>query len=400
MASTARYLFRMAQADRSEAQPVAVTYARVAVIGGGPGGLAVAGALAQRGIAALVLEADADVGSTWRSHYDRLHLHTVRWLSGLPGFPIPRRMGRWVARDDVVAYLEEYRRRMGIEVRSGSLVLRVEREGGSGWRLHTSTGDVVARRVVVAAGYNRRPSLPDWPGQDGFSGEIVHSSAYRNASPYRDRDVLVAGSGNSGAEIAVDLVEGGARNVWIAVRTPPNIQKREIVPGVPTQLVGAAIRHLPVPVVDRLTLAVQRAFIGDLSEFGLESPSRGVYSRVLEEERIPIIDVGLLDLVRARRVVVVPAVDGFEGGFVRLSDGRRLRVDAVVAATGFSRALEELVGHLGVLRANGRPAAHGADAHPAAPGLHFVGYSNPLSGNLLEMARDARRIARRFAQTP
>ena len=82
--------------------------------------------------------------------------------------------------------------------------------------------------MVVATGYNHTPFMPDYPGKDGFEGELVHASDYRNPEPYRGRDVLVVGSGNTGAEIAVDLVEGGARRVRLAVRTPPNIVRRQV----------------------------------------------------------------------------------------------------------------------------------------------------------------------------
>ncbi|HNV42818.1 MAG TPA: FAD-dependent monooxygenase, partial [Ornithinibacter sp.] len=72
--------------------------AQVVVIGAGPGGLAAAAALGARGVQALVVDRDSQVGSSWRRHYERLHLHTPRRWSGLPGYRIPRRFGRWVAR--------------------------------------------------------------------------------------------------------------------------------------------------------------------------------------------------------------------------------------------------------------------------------------------------------------
>ena len=55
----------------------------------------------------VVLERADSVGASWQGRYDSLRLHTARWLSGLPGAPIPRQYGRWVARDDFVAYLRE-----------------------------------------------------------------------------------------------------------------------------------------------------------------------------------------------------------------------------------------------------------------------------------------------------
>ena len=74
------------------------------VIGAGPAGLATAAMLKKRGIDVLVLERDEAVGSSWRKHYDRLHLHTVRWLSHLPGYRLSRRHGKWVSRDGVIGY--------------------------------------------------------------------------------------------------------------------------------------------------------------------------------------------------------------------------------------------------------------------------------------------------------
>ena len=108
---------------------------------------------------------------------------------------------------------------------------------------------------------------------------------------------------------------------------------------------------------------------------------------------MPILDVGLTSLVKARRVEIVRGVDGFDGADVLLASGERIAPAAVIAATGYRRGLEQLVGHLGVLAPNGKPRVHGADTDPAAPGLHFIGFSNPISGMFREIAIDARRIA-------
>lgn len=143
-------------------------------------------------------------------------------------------------------------------------------------------------------------------------------------------------------------------------------------------------------------MVVQRLTIGDLSAHGLPPPTRGTYSRALEDS-IPILDVGLVDLLKRGRVEAVPAVESFEGADVVLADGRRVRPDAVIAATGFRRGLEPLVGHLGLVGPNGRPTVHGARTDGAAPGLRFIGFTNPLSGNLREIGIDASRIARAVA---
>src|SRR6266516_2425902 len=202
-----------------------------------------------------------DVGAAWTTRYDRLHLHTVRWLSCLPGYRMPRAFGKWPSRDRVIEYLQRYADRTAIEVRKGIEVERLDR-GSAAWKVVSAEGAIEAERVVVATGHSNVPYLPDWPG--AFAGEIVHSADYRNPFAYRGRRVLVVGSGNSGAEIAVDLAEGGAREVLLSVRTPPSIVRRATL-GVPSQLLGVASMHLPTAVVDRIAAGIRRVAIPDLA---------------------------------------------------------------------------------------------------------------------------------------
>jgi hypothetical protein len=67
--------------------------------------------------------------------------------------------------------------------------------------------------------------------------------------------------------------------------------------------------------------------------------------------------------------------------------------DAVIACTGYVKGLEQLVGHLGVLDESGSPVNRGGEQNPSAPGLHFIGYINPLSGRLWSIRSESRRIA-------
>jgi cation diffusion facilitator CzcD-associated flavoprotein CzcO len=366
----------------------------VYVIGGGPGGLAAAYALRARGVRAVVLERSDQVGASWRRHYDRLRLHTTRRLSSLPGLPMPRRFGRWPARDDVVRYLEKYAEHHRLEVVTGVEVHRVEpAPDGDGWLLRASGGrELTGAAVVVATGYNHTPRVPDWPGRDSYTGTFLHACEYRSAAPHAGRDVLVVGVGNTGAEIAVDLVEGGAARVRLAVRTPPHLVRRSTA-GWAAQYTAVLVRRLPVRLVDRLARPLARVSVPDLSARGLPRPDTGLYSRV-RQGAVPAHRVDLIDAVRRGRVEVVAAVEGFEGGKVVLADGDRVAPDTVIAATGYERGLTGLVGHLGVLDARGRPVVRGARTPKDAPGLYFTGFTNPISGMLRELARDAVRIAR------
>jgi putative flavoprotein involved in K+ transport len=361
----------------------------IAIVGGGSAGLATAALLRRRGLDVLVLEAGPEPGAAWRDRYDRLRLHTPRLLSGLPGHRIPRRYGRWVARDDLVEYFREYVERERIEIRTGVRVDRIDRLDES-WQLETSTRPVGAATVIVATGYNGAPSVPDWPGRESFTGELVHSSAYVNAEPYRGRDVLVVGAGNSGAEIATDIADGGASRSRLSVRTPPQIVRRATA-GVPAQLLGMAIRHLPPDWVDPITKAQRRISIPDLSAQGLPRPEHGVRTAFIATGTTPILDVGIVEAIRRGRVEVVGAVEGFDGGDVLLAGGSRIAPDAVIAATGFRAELKALVGHLGVLGPRGLPVK--TDGEPVLPGLWFVGFVPTLGGQLREGSIAARKVA-------
>ncbi|MFL5909222.1 MAG: flavin-containing monooxygenase, partial [Gaiellaceae bacterium] len=330
------------------------------IVGAGSAGLATAALLRRQGLDPLVLEAGPEPGAAWRERYDRLRLHTPRLLSGLPGLRIPRRYGRWVRRDDLIAYFKEYAASQGVEVRTGVRVDRID----PGWELDTSAGPMRAETVIVATGYNGAPFIPDWPGRDAFAGELIHSSEYRNPVPYRGRDVLVVGAGNSGAEIATDVADGGASSSRLSVRTPPQIVRRATA-GIPAQLIGNGIRKLPPGWVDPFSIAQRKLSIPDLSSRGLPRPEHGIRTSFITTGTTPILDVGIVGAVRSGRVQIVAAVERFEGDDVVLADESRVTPDAVIAATGFRAGLDSLVGHLDVLGPRGLPVK--TDGEPVLP---------------------------------
>jgi putative flavoprotein involved in K+ transport len=344
--------------------------------------------LRRAGAEVVVLERD-DVAAAWQGRYDCLHLHTVRWLSGLPGYGIPRSYGKWPSRDRVVEYLRTYASRHSLDVRTERAVERIDRDGDA-WAVRVDGEVVQAERVVVATGYSSIPYLPEWPGT--FSGEVVHSADYRSGDRYHGQRVLVVGSGNSGAEIAIDVARAGARDVLLSVRTPPAVVRRDTL-GVPSQLLGIASSHLPVGAVDRIAATLRRVAFGELAPLGLPAPQKP-YSDFLRRRMLPIVDIGLVAAVKDGTVKVVPGLERFEDGMPVLSGGRTVEVDAIVAATGYRTGLGPLVGHLGVLDEAGVPLAHGPDQHPAAPGLHFVGYLVTLGGTLRLVGKQAEQLAR------
>jgi cation diffusion facilitator CzcD-associated flavoprotein CzcO len=363
---------------------------RVVVVGAGPAGLASAAALGRRGVAVTVLERAEAIASSWRGRYDRLRLNSSRPFSKLPGGRYPRGTPVFPSRDEVVSYLEGYARRNRIDVRLGTRLERIDRNG-DGWLLRTSTGDLPADHVIVAAGYEHTGFIPDWPGRDRFGKRLIHSGEYRNAHPFRGADVLVVGPGCSGMEIAYDLAENGARRVRLSVRTPPNIILRS--PAGP--VFANAMRRLPPRRADAFMKFVREKEIGDLTEYGLPVPEEGLFSRLRRLSVAPaIVDKEVIEAIRDRRIEIVAGVESLDASGLTLADRSRIEPDAVVAATGYRCGLEPMVGHLGVLNEKGVP--HAAQGQEAAPGLRFVGY-RPLPAHISHMGREANRAAKQIA---
>lgn len=366
----------------------------VVVVGAGSAGLATAAALQRAGVEAVVLEQGDGVAASWRSRHEDLRLNTIRWMSGLPGLRLPRSAGRWVSRDDYVAYLDRFARSRRLHIRFGVRVRRVDGAPG-GWRVTTSAGERESDHVVVAGGHDRLPWLPDWPGRDRFGRDVTHVAALRRAADLRGRRVLLVGAGNSAVEIAGHLVDAGVEALWMSVRTPPNILPRELA-GLPLHPLAALSRVLPEGVRDAGARALSRLAFGDLSSYGLPIPRQGPFERMRTTGVTVAVDQGFVGHLKAGRLEIVAAVAGFDGEEVVLRDGRRLRPDIVLAATGYRSGLEPLVGHLGVLDAGGRP--YGGPGAAAAPGLWFVGYHSAIEGTLRRHPAEAARVARAVAR--
>ena len=364
------------------------------VIGAGPAGLAAAALLRRRGFETLVLERSGQVGARWAARYDGLRLNSMRIFSTLPGYRIPRRDGRFPSRDAFVSYLGDYASHHGLDVRLETELDRVDRPEADGWwRLGTSRGPLLARYAVVATGFDAIPVRPDWAESGGFTGELLHSSELRALQPYRGREVLVVGAGNSGLDIAGHLVDIGA-TVSVAMRTPPNLFPRQWH-GIPLQPLGLPAERLPPKVGDVAGRGIQHLIYGDLSPHGIPRAPEGIQSTFRHRLVSPAIDAGFVAALKGGRTRIVKPVAGLDGSDVVLVDGTRLQPDAVICATGYRRGLEGLVGHLGVLRPDGVPVHfHGAPEHPAAPRLYFAGFDGAPTGQIRLMPGHARRIAR------
>jgi indole-3-pyruvate monooxygenase len=367
------------------------------IVGAGPAGLAIGAELRRAGVPFTMLERGQHVAESWHYHYQRLALHTPKRHSALPGLPFPSEVPTYPSRRQVIEYFDEYARRFDLRPEFGREVTRCERGDDGRWVVSTDVGQHRASNLVVTTGLNRVPNVPRWPGQETFPGPIVHTCDYVNAEPFRGQRVLVVGFGNSGAELALDLVEYDARPV-IAVRSKVNVIPRDLF-GIPILVFSLLWKPFPAPFADAMNALILRLAVGNLASIGLAKRADGPFAQIAEGRRIPVLDVGTLAHIRSGDVEVRKNVESFDGPTVRFADGTRERFDAVLLATGFTTGLASMFPNdRDVLDEQGRPRINGRAS--AVPGLFFCGYDLSRGGVLREIGVEARRIARSIVGMP
>ncbi|MEZ4669783.1 MAG: NAD(P)/FAD-dependent oxidoreductase [Anaerolineae bacterium] len=360
------------------------------IIGASAAGLATAACLKRAAVDFVLLEQGEQVAGRWRQHYDRLHLHTNRGLSGLPYFPMPSNYPRYPSRDQVVAYLETYCQHFGLEPRFMQTVTSVE-QAGSSWVTNTQDATYHSKQVVVATGYARQPFMPTFEGTDQFHGKVLHSLNYRSGAAFKGQSVLVVGFGNSGGEIAIDLYEQGAQPA-LAVRNAVNVVPRDLF-GIPVLAISVYSPKTNPAISDFLFAPLINLTIGDITKLGLRKLPYGPQQQIKRDKHIPLLNIGTIEHIRAGHITVYPGIKHFSESSVIFDDGRELAVDAVVMATGYRPAVQDfLPAAAQVTDASGVPVVSGRES--ALAGLYFCGFYVSPNGMLREIGIEARQIAK------
>lgn len=355
----------------------------IVIIGAGPSGLATAYYLRKENLDYTILERET-VGATWLHHYDRLHLHTLKEVSALPGLPMPADYPSFPSSHQLQAYLEQYARHFELNIQTGVDVYTAD-HNPDGWHLMTSQGLVYCDVLVIATGIWNGPVSPAFPGRESFRGQIIHSSTYRNAEPFQGQRVLVVGVGNSGAEIAVDLSEHGV-DTSIAVREGGSFVAYPTSPS-GMRLLAWFYRHVPRN-IGRPILASQRRTFDHL---GIPTHPNAPL------DHYPVVGYELPEAVEAGQIQVYSALTAFSEEGVRFADGTEAPFDAVILATGYRPAVELVRTELdfdqrGWPRLNeGRSTRNGA--------LYCIGFEYPTTeGFLQSLGRRARTVAQQVAR--
>jgi putative flavoprotein involved in K+ transport len=342
------------------------------IVGGGQAGLAAGYFLAQQGDSFTILDENPRTGEAWRCRWDSLRLFTPSKYNGLPGMPFPGPDYYYPTKDEVADYLEAYVRRFNLPVQHRVKVEALTRNDRE-YRISTGAGDLRAKNVIVATGAYQKPYTPALAQELDPAILQVHSSAYRNPRQIPIQNVLVAGAGNSGAEIGLELARAGKR-VWLAGRD---------VGRIPADKVGRILGGRPYWWFISRVLSVN-------TPIGRKMRSKALHhgAPLIRASRQEVVDAGIES---------TPRVSGVLSGKPKVEDGRSLPAEAVIWATGFRPDFKWI--DLPVFAEDGYPR-HRRGIVQGAPGLYFVGlpFQTALSSTLLGgVGADAAYIARQIA---
>ena len=310
------------------------------IIGASAAGLACAAQLKKRNIDFEILEKHRHVGHAWRNHYDRLHLHTNKSASDLPFVKWPVEDPKYPSRNQVVSYMENYCKTIGIEPIFGAEVSAAERKEEKWW-ITTSLGTLSGKNVIVCTGNTNMPKMISKPGLDSFPGETMHSSEYSNGKQFIGKNVLVIGFGNSACEIALDLHEHGAHPA-LSVRSEVNVIPRDVL-GIPSLQIGIFQSKLPPKVADMLNAPIIKLTIGDIEQYGLRKSKYGPTEQIVKTGRIPLLDIGTMDLIRKGAIKVFGDATKIEGSNITFENGKVASFDSIIFAVGYETGIDKFL---------------------------------------------------------
>ncbi len=371
-----------------------MTSTQTLIIGASAAGLASAACLQKAGIEFIILEKNSQVATTWRNHYDRLHLHTSKKWSALPFKKFDDSLPKYPGRQQVVDYLDNYAKEFSIYPVFNTEVGAVKKEKGH-WIIETNNGTYRSNYVIVATGMNHTPVIPPFDGLTSFEGKVLHSSQYKNGETFAGKKVLVVGFGNSACEQAICLHEHGAYPS-LSVRSAVNVLPKEIF-GFPVLEIGKLTSVLPARVADKITAPVIKMLVGDITKLGLKKSKYGPREQIEKQKRIPLLDIGTIKLIKEGHIKVYGDIVRIEGNTIFFDDNRHQDFDAIILATGYNNNLQHILDldhdrlyDLG--NPTNKQSFFGKD------GLYLCGFFLSPMGMLREIGIEARKIAMDIAK--
>ena len=364
------------------------------IIGAGVSGLALASCLQKQGIEYLICEKESQVATPWRNHYERLHLHTNKSSSNLPYKKFGKAIPRYPTRQQVVAYLADYQIDFNINPIFNTEAKLVKREGDY-WITETNNGTFKSKYIIIATGPFGKPKAIDFKGMDTFPGKILHTYGYKTGKDFKGQNVLVVGFGNSACEIAIDLYEQGA-HPSMSVRSPVNVIPRDIL-GIPILQLSLLMTPLPQRIADAINAPLIRFLIGDITKIGLKKLPYGPLEQIYKDGTVPVLDIGTIKHIREGHIKIHDNISYISGNTVFFTDEKKENFDAIIAGIGYCRDYEEII-DVDENRFEDLKVCINKQKYFGKDGLYFCGFWIAPTGQIREIALDAKKIAKDIAK--
>ncbi len=364
------------------------------IIGASISGLAAAATLQKKHIEYIIVEKESQVAVPWRNHYDHLHLHTSKGFSVLPYKNFGKKIPRYPGRQQVVDYLEDYQKEFNINPVFNTEATTVKKEGEY-WITETTGGLFKSKFVIIATGAFSKPNPVHFKGAETFPGRIIHSYEYKTGKDFKGQNVLVVGFGNSACEIAIDLYEHGSMPS-MSVRSAVNLVPRDIF-GVPVQELSILLNRLPPRLADAIIAPFLKWLVGDLDRLGLKKMPYGPLEEIRRDGNAPVLDIGTVQHIRKGHIKIYDDIDHIEGEQIHFTDGKIKTFDAIVAAIGYCREYAEIV-DVDKSRFEDLKLSTDRQKYFGRDGLYFCGFWISPTGQIREIASDARKIAKDIAE--
>jgi cation diffusion facilitator CzcD-associated flavoprotein CzcO len=364
------------------------------IVGASVSGLASAACLQKQNIDYLIIEKTNSIGTPWRNHYHRLHLHTNKRISNLPYKKFDSAIPRYPSRQQVVDYLEDYQREFGIDPIFNTEAKGIKKDAVD-WVTETNNETFHSRYVIIATGAFTKPKPVYFKGIETFPGKILHSYEYKTGSDFKGQKVLVVGFGNSACEIAIDLYEQGAQPS-MSVRSPVNVIPRDVF-GIPILELSLLMSNLPPGFADAINAPLLRLLVGNITKLGLKRLPYGPLEQIRKNASIPLLDIGTIKHIREGHVSVHDDIDHIEGRTIYFIDGKKQLFDAIVAGIGYYRDYEEFI-EVDPSRFEDLKQRVHKQKYFGKDGLYFCGFWISPTGQIREIGLDARTIAKDIAR--
>lgn len=347
----------------------------VVVVGAGQAGLSSAYHLRRSGLAPdrdfVVLDHAPHPGGAWQFRWPSLTYGKVHGMHALPGMELitgPADDDR-PSSEVISGYFTAYEQRFGLRVHRPVDVTAVREGAGGRLLVETSEGNWSARALINATGTWDRPFWPRYPGQETFRGRQLHTADYPGPEEFAGLRVVVVGGGASGTQHLMEIAKVAADTTWVT-RRPPVFREGPF---------GEEQGRAAVALVDeRVRQGLPPGSV--VSVTGL--PLNEAIVRAREE--------GVLDRL--------PMFDRITPEGVAWDDGRTVRADVILWATGFRAAIDHLA-PMGLRERGGGIRVEGTRA-VRDERVHLVGYgpsASTIGANRAGRAavRDIKRLLER-----